>query len=335
MGPSRSNAWEYSRSPPSVCRDAAPFAKPVSRKRPSGPERPRCRCITASSSATHDRPRSRTPVTGIPSGSTVRPVRFNPGPSSTTAGVSSKRSNTDAFQATWETRTAERSRSDRVRLTLPSASEIPKPRGSDTEYTPKPGRTRYIRAPARGAPAAVACTVNSTASCSASSTELSSGFTSRQVEARPPASPWTRHVSSLRSRESDPDSTVVDGSRSRGTSRHIATGAATTSNPAAAAVPTAGSPFELDASGTSTRIVSGLEEAASARQPAAAFCPGSRSRGGHEELHAQQPPGSVPPSGRSSSCSHALSAGTGIPSRKAGALSLGHTNWNGASGASS
>ena len=56
----------------------------------------------------------------------------------------------------------------------------------------------------------------------------------------------------------DPEPTAVDGSSFRGTCRHIAAGAATTSNPAAAAVPSAGSPSGFEASGTSMRTVSGL-----------------------------------------------------------------------------
>ena len=320
--PSRSNTSEYSRSPPSVRRDAAPFVKPVSENRPSGPEKPRWRRIIGSSCSTHDSPNSRTPATGRPSGSTARPVTAKPGPSSTTGGASTKRSNTVAVRATCETRTAERSRSDTVKLTLPSASEVPKPRASGRPAAiPEPTRNRFIRAPARGAPSAVTCTVRSTARCNTSSAEASSGATSRQVEAKPSRSAWRRQVSSLRGRESDGDATVVVGSRCRGTCRHISAGAAVTLNSASAAASAAasstGSALDNKASGACTRMVSGLEELASARQAAAASSPGSRSRGGQESLHAQHSAGARP-AGTSSRRSHISSAGTAIPSRKTG-----------------
>ena len=186
--PSRSKVPAYSSSPPSVRRDAAPFVKPVSENRPSGPEMPAWLCNTGSSCATHDRPSSRTPATGRPSRSTVRPVTARPGASSTTGGTSAKRSNTAADLLPCETATAARSRSDTVRLTLPSAPAVSKPRGSVClAAIAEPARTSNNFAPARGSPSAVARTATWAAASNASWTESCSGAASCQIEARPSA----------------------------------------------------------------------------------------------------------------------------------------------------
>ncbi len=190
MGPrstesSRSKRLENSRSPPSVCRDTAPFENPPSRNRPSGPETPASCCITGITPGTQESPLSRAPAIGCPSASTVWPLTERPGLSSTTGGTSEKRSKVAAVRLVLETMIAERSASDRVNEKPPDSSVISNPRGSAGRPAPRAPRSRasQTRAPARGAPSEVTRPVNRTAGRSSSSTASSSTVASRQVEA--------------------------------------------------------------------------------------------------------------------------------------------------------